>query len=254
MRSKLEIKKFAKQIINVDKTLFDIKFEDNEDKIIFGNHTPDSNDHTGKWFKLRSLHLVVYDLLCKISLSYGAILSFDFDSLKKNFDVSTYTSKEELCIFYYLENIVYRQITLWDLLAQFYNVHYDINLEINAINYKLFFSNYKQRNFLNVNKINKYIKYEYDNNQPKKQHQYISEYRNSLTHRLSNAVPSMSNLGIHMKECPFYLMEVLILDLEQYLFFYDELIKIILSSENISKLMNAFMPKGNILIIKTDKT
>ena len=253
MLDKSEIEKFAKDLIAIDKTLFDIEYE--TDKIIFGNQTPNQNDETGKWFKFRSLYLAVWDLNCKIGITLGALLEFNFESIDKDFNPALEISRDEFQMFYYLENIIYRQITLWDLLAQFYNIHYDLNLPIEKIEYKRFFNNHSNKNYLNIGIISKYVKYQDQEERKKtysssKQHQFVSEYRNSLTHRISDAVPSMSNLGIFFKEHPLYLLEMLIADLKQCLSFYDDILAEILGDKNKEKLLNAFLPKGKGLIIK----
>lgn len=247
MLNKDEIEKFAKDLMATDKTLFDIQYE--EDKIIFGNQTPHPNDEIGKWFKFRSLYLAVWDLNCKIGITLGVLLDFDFESMDKDFNPALEISRDEFQMFYYLENIIYRQITLWDLLAQFYNVHYDLNRSIKEIEYKRFFNNYAKENYLNIDNISEYVKYQ-DKEEIKKmyssikQHQFISEYRNSLTHRLSNSVPSMSNLGLHLKEHPLYLLKMIIADLKKCLSFYDDILSEILAPENRDKLLKAFLPEG----------
>lgn len=251
MLDKDEIEKFAKDLMSTDKTLFDIQYE--TDKIIFGNHTPCPNDEASKWFKFRSLYLAVWDLNCKIGITLGTLLGFDFEAIDKNFGAKLEISKEEFQMFYYLENIIYRQITLWDLLAQFYNIYYDVNLPVEKIEYKRFFNNYSKKDYLNMSEINKYVQYQDKKGKEKtvssyKQHQFISEYRNRLTHRISDAVHSMSNLGIIFKVHPLYLLGMIIADLKQCICFFDDILSEIL--KNKEKLLKAFLPKGNILILK----
>lgn len=254
MLNKDDINKFAKELMTTDKTLFDVQY--GKDKIIFGNHTPNPNDESSKWFKFRSLYLTVWDLKCKIGITLATLLDLDFDSIDKNFNPGLEISRDEFHMFYYLENIIYRQITLWDLLAQFYNIHYDINLKPEKVHYKSFFYNNSNENYLNINIINNYVKRqdkELEKYSSTKQHQYISDYRNSLTHRVSDAVPSMSNLGIFFKEHPLYLLEIIIADLKKCLYFYEAIHFKILDIKNKEKLLKAILPNGNGLIVKFEE-
>lgn len=151
MINKSEIEELAKDLISTDKTLFDIQY--GEDKIIFGNHTPNSSDKAGKWFDFRSLYLAAWDINCKIGITLGTLLEFDLKKIDDNFNPGLEISRDEFDMFYYIENIIYRQITLWDLLAQFYNAHYDINQPIENINYKKFFNKHSKKDYLNIKDI-----------------------------------------------------------------------------------------------------
>lgn len=249
LRNKIET--LGRELASTDDSLFDIQY--NKDKIIFGNQTPDRNDTTGKWFKFRALYQAVCDLSFKIGITFDALLDFDYQLINKNFNPCIPTTKLEFHMFYYLENILYRQITLWDVLAQFYNVHYEVNMDVEKINYKRFFHDYSTKQYLNVAKIYQYIKNQEDAEiscSNKATHQYVSDYRNSLAHRLSESTPSMSNLGIHLKEHPLWLLQIIIEDLEICISFYDDILEEILSDENKEKLLKAFLPKGKGLIMR----
>lgn len=249
MLSKDFIRDYAKEIISIDKNLFEIFYDNDENKFIFGNMSPQKENEINKWFKCRALHLTAWDLMCKIGMSYGAISSLDLEAIEKDYEPCTPVTKEEFGLFYYLENIIYRQITLWDLLAQFYNIHYNINLDIKQIEYKRFFNNYSKKNFGDIKIISDYVRFDTDCENIKT-HQYISEYRNSLTHRISDSVPSMSNIGVHIKEHPINLIEYLIEDLKQFQVFYHNLLEDILSEQNVQQLLDIMLSRENIGIIK----
>lgn len=93
--------------------------------------------------------------------------------------------------FYLLENIEYRLFTLCDVLAQMYNELWNLESHIGKINHSFFFSKkeistkilkeYKnkelQQFFLNeIKEIDKYFKKD-------KNYRYVTEKRNSFTHR-----------------------------------------------------------------------
>lgn len=95
---------------------------------------------------------------------------------------------------YYLENSLFREIILWDSLAQLYNLFFKLNLSIEQINYKRIIKNLSQSN---INKINFSEIYDYINelndmhDYNKGIHKSIDDLRNIMTHRFSITITSM---------------------------------------------------------------
>lgn len=45
-------------------------------------------------------------------------------------------SKKENEAYYYMENALFREVILWDSLAQLYNLYYDMGIDVDKIHYK----------------------------------------------------------------------------------------------------------------------
>ena len=63
--------------------------------------------------------------------------------------------KEENNAYYYMENALFRELILWDSLAQLYNIYFDLNKDVSKVSYKkiikeLLDSNYKDVDFKQI--------------------------------------------------------------------------------------------------------
>ena len=106
-------------------------------------------------------------------------------------------SKEENNAYYYMENALFRELILWDSLAQLYNIYFDLNKDVSKVSYKkiikeLLNSNYKCVDFKQIyNYI--YEKIDISNKDIDVGiHDYICNLRHQMTHRYSIAITSLS--------------------------------------------------------------
>ena len=76
-------------------------------------------------------------------------------------------SKEENNAYYYMENALFRELILWDSLAQLYNIYFDLNKDVSKVS-------------ISNKDIDVGI------------HDYICNLRHQMTHRYSIAITSLS--------------------------------------------------------------
>lgn len=202
--------------IQYDPTRFIVKTE--SDKYIFGMCSPDPNDPLSKFFMYKTLFDSIHNIDKKIKYSFEHSLSFAYsDAVFKNFKMFS-SSPEEEKAYYYLENALFRTSTLWDLLAQIYNIICDANLSIDRIHYKHFFTNYSQKDTLlkdNLKAIKAYI--DQPNNTDtltlwEGNHSFCNQLRNKITHRNTPTVNTASNFDFSLKDHPTYLLKRVIED------------------------------------------
>lgn len=157
----------------------------------------------------------------KIELSFREAIEW---AKKMDFSISSLLKmqkdyEEEMCD-YYIENAVFRLITLWDLLAQLSNIYYETGLESSNIGYKKYFigrmgndrTRLKQdmggdKDFNKFAKtVKAYIREEDDINLEgawKGNHTYISDIvRNPLTHKHDPHSFSVIEGDMHLSEIP----------------------------------------------------
>lgn len=117
--------------IQYDPNSFIIK--NDNDKYFFGMCSPNPDDPLCKFFMYKTLFDSIQDIDRKIKYSFEQSLSFAYtDAVFKNFKMFG-SSPEEEKSYYYLENALFRTSTLWDLLAQIYNIIFNANIPVNLI-------------------------------------------------------------------------------------------------------------------------
>lgn len=105
-------------------------------------------------------------------------------------------SEEEWLACYYLENALYREISLWDSLAQLYNLYFNLNIDVKKIGHKKVIEKLKdmKKTEINFNDIFNYIDEKIDRpSLDKGIHYQICELRNQMTHRYSITISSISD-------------------------------------------------------------
>ncbi|MBN1050121.1 hypothetical protein [Clostridium botulinum] len=184
------------------------------------------------------------NLIYGISRSVDDVLDIISDIEYKFFPFSK-NDKDQECYFH-IENAEFRLITMWDVLAQIFNLYFNIDKPIYRIKYKELF---KKENVKHINVNNRYEGKDVDsiNNTLKKyfldiclyldedisydektlkcygNHKYLSEDRNSFTHRKNphefSILHSDKNRNqLTLPEAPLYIVKRLI---EDYMFLYD---------------------------------
>lgn len=201
--------------INYDKQWLRIGVGEN--KYVFGMITAD------KVFSKLMMYRVIYETIAdvnwKIKISFDEAIKY---SMKESLSLEHFNPIKELCFEeqmarYYIENALFRLSTLWDMLAQLYNLFYDLDLEPNKIHYKNIFC--KEENIdkygENGDGIKIYIEQEdnTDCGDPwKGNHKYMTNLRNQMTHRNSPMLSSVSDFGMNFRDWPMYTLKRIIED------------------------------------------
>lgn len=169
---------------------FHINIENNKyTSGIFGN----VNEKIKKVFKYNHFVESINDLSEKTKKSIDKCIESYQNINIKNFNpIENIISEEENNAYYYMENALFREIILWDSLAQLYNLYYNMNIEVDKIFYKKVI---KELSLKNINEIdfNEILEYL---NEPcsidKGIHECINNKRNQMTHRFSIAITAFS--------------------------------------------------------------
>lgn len=233
--------------------LGEIKYESfkkiyvSENKYIYGVISP-QNQKTilTKWFEVKTLtnSVVSLDRQIKYSLLLGMECAYSKE-LTDNFDLLRDPTEPEMEAYYYLENAIFRISSLWDVLAQMYNVFYEVGFPARKVHYNNFFrlkvdgglSRNKKKviknNLLKIEDkllpIKEYLNEKDDtaiDGRWKGNHAYLNSLRNQLAHRNTPSMPSLSNFSFNMKPYPAFMLKRVVED-------YNSVSKFILAITNI---------------------
>lgn len=158
---------------------------------IFGNNI---NGEIKDYFKYNHFIESINDIADKTKLSINMCLEYykKVNYLKYN-PISNIINEEEYFAYYYMENALFREIVLWEALAQVYNIYFKLNLDITKVNYKYVIKKLENNSKIDFENLNKYIE------EPKNLesldtgvHKYVDDLRNQMTHRYSIAITSLS--------------------------------------------------------------
>ena len=70
------------------------------------------------------------DLDWKIKFSFDKAIEYAYsEPVQNNFSIFRVETEEERNAYYYIENAIFRITTLWDILANIYNIYYEINIK-----------------------------------------------------------------------------------------------------------------------------
>ena len=200
---------------------------------IFG----DKDDDVNNYFKYNHFIESINDLSQKTKISiekcltaYQKVDSEKFNPMTNN--LSNYEKKA----YYYMENALFREIILWESLAQLYNVYFCLKINIERVNYKKIIDILSKRNekIINFKKISMYINEKYDIKKPVLDegiHDCVCQLRNQMTHRYSIAITSMSE-NINLRAMPDSIYKIA-KDYNMVQKHLVEIINIIITSYNI---------------------
>ena len=161
---------------------------------IFGN----VNSDIKKVFRYNHFLESINDLSHKTKKSIEKCVEAYQETNIKDFNpMSNQISKKENEAYYYMENALFREVILWDSLAQLYNLYYDRGIDVEKIHYKKVIERLSQKNINEIDfaEILRYLKEDYnigENNIDKGIHKCISNVRNQMTHRFSIAITAFS--------------------------------------------------------------
>ena len=168
----------------------------------------------------RTLYDTAYDLASKIAFSLKNAIEYSYSKEVLNqFDMIHTGGKEEWIAYYNIENALFRIESLWDILAQIYNVKYSLRENIKNVYHNRIFSDNKKyvNKYWNsgvpseVQTITNYIREEDDTEvvegKWKGNYKYVNSLRNTMTHRLSISRSSLSSYAFcHLKSSPHFIL------------------------------------------------
>lgn len=215
-----EEKQFLLKEINgyeFDNDYYQLRLASDHSKIIFGIYSQ-HDDKISKIVKCRNVFLSIKSMQKAIRYSLQQAMYYSYHEKVNSFDnfqfiSEWYASDEEFLAYYFLDNAIFRVSSLWDMLAQLYNIIYDIGKDVHGINYHNFFKNNKDT-YQEFQKIYEYfeedepedIKYQSDAIW-KGNHQFLKDYRNMQTHIRTQSLTGMSNLDFNIKTHPLIILK-----------------------------------------------
>lgn len=155
-----------------------------------------------------------------VSLKNGIVSSIS-DAINLAFSTDVYSfqllsvdqgivDEEKVCkTFFYLENAIYRVFSMWDLLAQIINIHYDVGFKMDSIDCKSFLKNKKviKKVFPEfIKRISSHICEEHSAEENTGNFSYLYEQRNQFTHRLSLKTQLIAGEETVLPEPPVYIL------------------------------------------------
>lgn len=182
-------------------SLFEAYEDENENIQLTGKtiFSIQSKDHTyGIYNDTKAIYETIVDLCEKISTSFA----YTYEGIVKLGTEGEWTplkaaSANENLTFYFIENVVYRTSVLWDLLAQLYNVLWNIGKKSHQIHAKNFFTKLNEKKEYQQETADIVL---YFNEKGDDGHYcFVKDYRNQLTHRISpniSTIPSNSEDGL----------------------------------------------------------
>src|SRR5690625_2595687 len=133
-----------RQVDNIifDEALFRVNYGGN--KYIFGViHTVEEDEVD--IFAISSIYDTIIDLNTKIKYSFNAVVKCNPSENLMEHKMFEKPSDDEMKALYYIENMIFRTSTLWDMLAQLCNVFWKKEKAVNKIYTESFFHDCSQR-------------------------------------------------------------------------------------------------------------
>lgn len=226
---------------------FKLMFDDN--KYIFGIVSGKQSSTPAPFSKLmqyKTLYDTLRDLDYKIKISFVKAIELSYSDVFKDFSLFGESSMEEQNTYYFIENALFRTSILWDLLAQFYRLYYEIEIEATKVYYNRIFNPENSVNDKFKEKSKKI--YEYINQEDntdcegewKGNHAFVNAQRNKMTHRNSPNVGVMSDFDVNLKIHPAFMLKRIIEDYKTVSIFLSEILDVIEKDEmnNFDKVCN----------------
>lgn len=232
-----EIKYLKGLLDEIDPDKYDFRLKWTEGKEVIGVFSMAEDKAISDLYKNETFYRTFLNINEKIHYSLKQAIEYSYtDEVMNDFNMFGKSTKNEMLAFYYVENAIFRTSTLWDVLAQFYNIHYDIGKEVDKIHYQRFFKNEFNKTSTNIkqniDRINDYIDEDGDTSMTegfwKGNHQFIKDYRNQMTHRNSPDEHSLLDIGINLKTHPTFLLKRVIEDYYTTINFIDEILELIM--------------------------
>lgn len=186
-----------------------------EEKVIIGVLTPDKPP-IQKFFSIATVYNSIVDVNDKIQFSLRESIRLTEELEQKDWRPIESLSENEWKAVYFLENAIFRTETLWDLLAQLFNIYKDYGKDSTIIHAKQFFQNCQQGK-----KSPEFAKkiYDYmilsDNCEVEPwegNYAFVKDYRDKMTHRNAPSVTSFSNYDTSLRHPTLYILKRVIED------------------------------------------
>lgn len=200
------------QVENVffDDLLFHVNY--GEDKYVFGAMYTVEEDEIDI-FAISSIYDTIIYLNTKIKYSFEMAAACKPSENLMEHKMFEKPSGNEVKAIYYIENMLFRTSTLWDMLAQLCNIFWKINKPTDKIYTSSFFHDYSQgksrRKFAeNVyNYFKEVDKVKGDLERWLGNFRYTKEYRDKMTHRNSPNVSTLSNFDIQLRPPAIFVLK-----------------------------------------------
>lgn len=234
--------KYLQKIVNkiiYNEDEFKIYWGDN--RYVMGFNSP-TMANLNKFFSIKTVYDTIVDIDRKIKYSFNKILNMNLPETLKGYNPFSKQADNEYWAMYYVENIIFRTSTLWDLLAQLYNIHFDLKYDIDKVYYRTLFNNCAQgKNAIpQARRIDAYFR-EADNMDTTPwggNHAYVTELRNKMTHRNAPSISAINQYATELRPPAMYVLIRVIEDYAQVSHYINEL----LSQIDFEKLLSEIMP------------
>lgn len=149
------------------------------------------------YFKYNHFIESINDLSSKTKLSIEkSVEAYQKVNSKKYNPMNNLLTEYEMDAYYYMENALFRELILWDSLAQLYNLYFNLNKDVKKVSYKKVIRQLAKEHNENINfkKLLSYIEeyHDADSDIDTGIHDEVCELRNQMTHRYSIAITSLS--------------------------------------------------------------
>lgn len=159
-----------------------------------------SGNPAGEMTSFRAIYMTVSDLSWKIKVSLQIAGGYAIEN-ENGFNPFDPIDNKKRGAIYYIENALFRETSLWDMLAQGYRVLYDVKknlknnkIDINNVKYKSFFDPAKTPHTRFEKEADEIYQYVTGDNW----HSLVSEIRNQMMHKFSPNIPIMSNYTMNL--------------------------------------------------------
>ncbi len=232
-----EIKYLKSLIVDIENKFQKLSIPYAPGKVIMGViGTSDVSDY----YSSKTVVDTVLSLDKKIKLSLDKAIEYAYSEVVlNNFNPILEGGEEEFLAYYYIENAIYRTSTIWDCIAQLYNIYHNLGKDQNRIHYHGLFKELSSKpeteRIDGVEKIFNYLDEVDDTTLVGRwngNHGYIKQYRNKMIHRNAPDGLSMSNFDMNMKSPPVYILKRLIEDYFQSMLFFEKIALAALNRDN----------------------
>ena len=193
----------------VEKVEFDeklLRVYVSEDKYILGAHL--TNNSGPNYFSISTIYdsIVRINMYIRLSFDYAVECKPTENLLEHN--MMGKPPANELIAIYYIENMIFRIETLWDLLAQLCNEFWQTGKKTDKIYFEKYFREQKKpfaetvcKYFDDTNDIKEDTELWYGN------FNYIRDYRNKMTHRNSPSITTLSNFDFDFRPPTMFVLK-----------------------------------------------
>jgi len=196
--------------VSFNELLFRVNYGEN--KYVFGAMYMVEEDEIDI-FAISSIYDTIIDLNTKIKYSFEMAAMYNPSENLMDHKMFEKPSGNEMKALYYIENMIFRTSTFWDMLAQLCNVFWKVRKPVNKIYTESFFhdcSQGKNKKIFSKDVYNYFKEADEvkgDMGRWKGNFEYIKEYRNKMTHRNSPNVSTLSNFDMNLRPPTIFVLK-----------------------------------------------